>query len=249
MIELGFFAGQPVAVFGLGRSGSTAARALAASGAEVWAWDDDETARAEAEAKGIPLVDLYRCDWGELMTLVLAPGIPHTHPAPHPVAKLAREHGCAIIGDIELLGRAQRNATYLGVTGTNGKSTTTALIGHILSLSGRWVAVGGNLGPPALELEALDSGGIYVLELSSYQLELTVSITWDVGVLLNISPDHLERHGGLDGYIAAKRLIFHRQTKPRSAIVGIDDPHAEAIHASLAEVGDQNVIAISAGRR
>ncbi len=112
-------------------------------------------------------------------------------------------HRCEIIGDIELLARAQRDASYLGVTGTNGKSTTTALIGHILELSGRQVAVGGNLGIPALDLDPLDVNGIYVLEMSSYQLEITVSITFDVGVLLNVSADHIERHGGLDGYVAA----------------------------------------------
>ena len=128
----------------------------------------------------------------------------------------AKRHKVEIIGDIELLGRAQRNARYLGITGTNGKSTTTALIGHILEMSGRAVAVGGNLGTPVLTLEPLDLEGLYVLEMSSYQLELTLSITFDVAVLLNISPDHLERHGGFEGYVAAKRRIFHRQTKPRT---------------------------------
>jgi UDP-N-acetylmuramoylalanine--D-glutamate ligase len=161
------------------------------------------------------------------------------------VAALARKHGCEIIGDIELLGRAQRNATYLGVTGTNGKSTTTALIGHILETSGREVQVGGNLGMPALDLEPLDSGGIYVLEMSSYQLEITVSITFDVAVLLNISPDHLDRHGGFEGYLAAKRLIFHRQTKPRTAIVGIDDEICREIWQQLKAADEQNLIPVS----
>ena len=245
MIDLFYFAGLPVAVLGLGKSGIAAARALQASGAEVWAWDDNEDQRAAARAHDIPLVDLYHCNWPELTTLVLSPGIPHTHPVPHPVAAMARDNGCEIIGDIELLGRAQRNADYMGITGTNGKSTTTALIGHILELAGRDVQVGGNLGVPALELDALDQGGLYVLEMSSYQLELTLSITFDVAVLLNISEDHLERHGGFDGYVNAKRLIFHRQTKPRSAVVGVDDATARGIYEDLRAADEQVVIPIS----
>ncbi|MEE8189235.1 MAG: UDP-N-acetylmuramoyl-L-alanine--D-glutamate ligase [Kiloniellales bacterium] len=249
MIELGFFSGLPAAVLGLGKSGRMAARALQESGAEVWAWDDNEDVRTAAAGEGIPLVDLYQCNWAELTTLVISPGIPHTHPEPHPVATLAKEHGCEIIGDIELLARGQRNASYLGITGTNGKSTTTALIGHILELSGREVAVGGNLGPPALGLDALDEGGIYVLEMSSYQLEITVSITFDVGVLLNVSHDHVERHGGLEGYIEAKRLIFRRQTKPRSAVIGVDDDHCRRICDELKATDDQIIIPVSGNER
>jgi len=245
MIDLVFFQGLPVAVLGLGTSGLAAARALAASGAEVWAWDDSEDRRQAARAADIPLVNLYECNWRELTSLVISPGIAHTHPEPHPVAALAREHGCEIIGDIELLGRAARNAQYIGVTGTNGKSTTTALIGHVMEMAAREVAVGGNLGTPALALDTLESGGAYVLEMSSYQLEITVSITFDVAVLLNISPDHLERHGGLEGYVAAKRNIFRRQTRPRTAIVGIDDATCRAIHDELAAAGEQTVIPIS----
>ncbi len=245
MIDLSFFGGLPVAVLGLGRSGLSAARALMASGAEVWAWDDDVERRATAAAGGIPLVDLTGCDWRELTSLVISPGIPHSHPAPHPVAALAREHRCEIIGDIELLARSQRDASYLGVTGTNGKSTTTALIGHILETSGREVQVGGNLGTPALDLEPLDSSGIYVLEMSSYQLELTLSVTFDVAVLLNVTPDHLERHGGLEGYVAAKRLIFHRQTRPRTAVIGVDDETCRGICRQLTEAGEQIVIPVS----
>ena len=249
MIDLGFFGGLPVAVLGLGKSGLSAALTLRDSGAEVWAWDDNEDRRAAARKQDIPLVDLLSCDWRDLTSLIISPGIPHTHPEPHPVARLAKEHGCEIIGDIELLARAQRDASYLGVTGTNGKSTTTALIDHILKLSGRQVAVGGNLGIPALDLEPLDTGGYYVLEMSSYQLEITASITFDVGVLLNVSADHIERHGGLDGYVAAKRLIFHRQTKPRAAVVGIDDEICRGIFEHLKAAGEQTVVPISGETR
>ncbi|MGF1629667.1 MAG: UDP-N-acetylmuramoyl-L-alanine--D-glutamate ligase [Kiloniellaceae bacterium] len=248
MIDLSFFAGLPVAVLGLGKSGLAAARALHASGAEVWAWDDSEDQRAAARAVEIPLVDLNRANWQEVTSLILSPGIPHSFPAPHSIVAEAKKHDVEIIGDIELLARAQRNARYLGITGTNGKSTTTALIGHILKLAARRVEVGGNLGTPALTLEALESDGIYVLEMSSYQLELTLSITFDVAVLLNITPDHLDRHGGLAGYVKAKRLIFHRQTKPRTAIVGVDDATCSAIYDALNEAGEQVVIGISGER-
>ncbi len=248
MIDLSFFAGLPVAVLGLGKSGLAAAKALQAAGAEVWAWDDSEDQRAKAREAEIPLVDLHQANWQELTSLVLSPGIPHTHPEPHPVAELARRQNCEIIGDIELLGRAQRNARYLGITGTNGKSTTTALTGHILELAGRAVAIGGNLGTPVLTLEPLDLEGIYVLEMSSYQLELTLSITFDVAVLLNISPDHLERHGGFEGYVNAKRSIFHRQTKPRSAVIGVDDETCAAIFNALKAADEQDVIPVSGER-
>lgn len=248
MINLSFLSGMTIAVLGLGKSGMSAARALQAGGADVWAWDDNEDRRAAARAAGVPLVDLYGCNWHEPASLVLSPGIPHTHPTPHPVAVLAKSHDCEIIGDIELLARAQRDARYIGITGTNGKSTTTALIAHILSAAGREVAVGGNLGIPALDLAPLEAGGIYVLEMSSYQLEITLSITFDIAVLLNVSADHLERHGGLAGYTAAKRLIFRNQSAPHTAIVGMDDEISRGVFANLAAAADQMVIPISGQR-
>jgi UDP-N-acetylmuramoylalanine--D-glutamate ligase len=248
LIEVYPFAGYPVAVMGLGKSGLATAEALRAAGAEVWAWDDSEAKREEAKARGFEPVDLMTCHWNELTSLVLSPGIPHTHPRPHPVAALAKKHKVEIIGDIELLARCERHASYIGVTGTNGKSTTTALIGHILKKVGKRAAVGGNIGTPVLALDPIGDG-IYVLEMSSYQLELTVSLTFDVAVLINISADHLDRHGGMDGYIAAKKLIFHRQTSPRTAVVGVDDPHSLALHDELMRVADQHIIAISAVRR
>ena len=248
MIEVFPFAGLPVAVFGLGRSGLSAARALMAAGAEVRAWDDDARRRAIAAEAGVPLVDSMAADWRDLTTLVLSPGVPLTHPAPHPVVARAREAGCEVIGDIELLGRTMRGVRYIGVTGTNGKSTTTALIGHILALAGQDVAVGGNLGTPALDLDPLSADGAYVLEMSSYQIDLTVSITFDVAVLLNVTPDHLDRHGDFEHYLEVKRRIFHRQTTPRTAVVGVDDEAARAVHAALAVKAEQRVIAVSAER-
>lgn len=249
MINVFPFAGFPVAVFGLGRSGLAAARALAQSEAEVWAWDDDEGARGHARADDIPLVNLYTCDWKELTTLVLSPGIPLHHPKPHRVVELARGANCEIISDIELLVRAQRDASYIGITGTNGKSTTTALIGHVMQVSGHDAEVGGNLGIPALALEPMEIGGTYVLEMSSFQLELTKSITFDVAVLLNISADHLDRYAGMDDYIAAKKIIFNRQSKPRTAVVGVDDALCRAVYDELRAADEQVVIGISGSER
>ncbi len=248
MIDVFPFSSYAVAVLGLGKSGLAAAEALRASGAEVWVWDDNEERRSEARARGFEPVDLATCQWNELTSLVLSPGIPHTHPKPHPVAALARRHNVEIIGDIELLARCERLASFVGVTGTNGKSTTTALIGHILQKAGKRAAVGGNIGTPVLALNSVGDG-IYVLEMSSYQLELTVSLTFDVAVLINISPDHLDRHGGMTGYIAAKKQIFHRQTTPRTAVIGIDDEPSRTLRDELVHDGDQNVIAISAAHR
>ena len=249
MIDVFPFDGLPVPVLGLGRSGIAAAKALARGGADVWAWDDSEAARAHAAEEGVNIVDLNGIDWRETTSLILSPGIPHTHPKPNPIVRMARAAGCEVIGDVELLARTQRDASFVGITGTNGKSTTTALIGHIFLTSGREAEIGGNLGMPACSLAPLEGDGTYILEMSSYQLELTFSITFDVGVLLNISPDHLDRHGGMDGYIAAKRLIFHRQTKPRTAVIGIDDAYCRAIYAELYEADEQMVVGISAKER
>ncbi len=249
MIEPIAFGGLPVAVFGLGRSGLSAARALAAAGAEVWAWDDDDDQRAKASRDEVPLVDLTTCDWSALTTLVLSPGVPLTHPKPHPVVDLARAAGCEVIGDVELLSRSNYDARYIGVTGTNGKSTTTALIGHILSVAGRDVEVGGNLGTPVLDLHPLGEGGVYVLEMSSYQLDLTFTITFDVAVLLNVTPDHIERHGDFDTYLAVKKKIFHRQTNPRTAVICVDDDIGRGVLDELRARGDQRFIEAAVGRR
>ena len=232
MIDLSPFAGMPTAVLGLGRSGLGAAAALTASGVPVLAWDDDADRRREIAAK-VPLADLHACDWSAVRMLVLSPGIAHTHPAPHTLVTRAREAGCEIVSDIELLVRARPDAVFVGITGTNGKSTTTALIGHILARTGRPAAVGGNLGTPALALPNLAAGGIYVLELSSYQIELTPSLACEVAVLLNISPDHLDRYASMADYARAKAGIFGIERAAQTAVIGIDDPWCRAIHDRL----------------
>jgi UDP-N-acetylmuramoylalanine--D-glutamate ligase len=247
MIDLALCQGQRIAVMGLARSGLAAARALQAGGATVLAWDDGAAGRDAALAAGIPLTDLHSADLDGVSALILSPGIPHTFPTPNPVAARAKEAGIPIIGDIELLRCACPTARYLGITGTNGKSTTTALTGHILAACGRTIQVGGNLGIPVLTFDPLGPDGIYVLEMSSYQLELTPSLGFDAAVLLNITPDHLDRHGGMDGYIAAKRLAFRSGTAgPGIAIIGIDDPHCAAMAEALTAEAGRTVVRISA---
>ncbi len=246
-IDLSAFAGTPIAVLGLGKSGLSAARALQDSGADVRAWDDDPARREAAQSDGMAVVDLATADLHGVPMLLLSPGIPHTYPAPHPAVTQARAAGCEIVCDIELLARSETEAIYVGVTGTNGKSTTTALIGHVLDQLGKRAVIGGNIGAPALSLAPLAGGGIYVLELSSYQLELLPSATFNVAILLNISPDHLDRHGGMDGYIAAKRRIFAGQSAKSVAIVGVDDAASQAIYDELAK-SPQSVVAVSVER-
>jgi UDP-N-acetylmuramoylalanine--D-glutamate ligase len=226
-----------VAVLGLARSGLAAAQALRRAGAAVLAWDDAEAARAAAAAAGIPLADPGRADLADVALLVLSPGIPHSFPAPHPAVARVRAAGIPIAGDIDLLARALPAVRKIGITGTNGKSTTTALIGHVLDLAGLAPAVGGNLGIPVLGFEPPRPDGILVLELSSYQLELSPALALDVAVLLNITPDHLARHGGMDGYIRAKTLVFRHGTRPLTAVVGVDDAPCRAVAAGLRAEG------------
>ncbi|WP_193171664.1 UDP-N-acetylmuramoyl-L-alanine--D-glutamate ligase [Nisaea nitritireducens] len=247
--------GKSLFVMGLGLSGLATVEALVAGGAIVIAWDDREDRRAEAARLGARIENPDQADWNGIDALVLSPGIPHTHPAPHPAAAHARAAGIAIIGDVELLLAECPDAKIVAITGTNGKSTTTALIGHIFKAAGKQAEVGGNLGTPVLSFAPLGADGTYILELSSYQLELTPSLAPDIAILLNISPDHLERHGGLAGYIAAKQRIFANQAAGATAIVGIDDADAAAIADTLAQVirisGNDNETAdiLSAGTR
>jgi UDP-N-acetylmuramoylalanine--D-glutamate ligase len=249
VIDLSCFRGQTMAVMGLGRSGMTAALALRESGVASHVWDDSANRRAEAEQSGLSLLDPADTAWDGIDALVLSPGIPHTFPKPHPAATAARAAGCRIISDIELLARARPDARYVGVTGTNGKSTTTSLIGHLLTRAGRTVAVGGNLGEPVLALDTLDNDGIYVLELSSYQLEITDPLPYAVAILLNFSADHLDRHGGMDGYVAAKKRIFEGQTDAQIAIVGSDDETSANLAETLRNETRLRVVPISGSRR
>lgn len=238
MLTLDFAKGRTYAVMGLGKSGAVAARALADAGATVLAWDDTEAGRNRvAGMAGVELTDLAARGLGGVDALVLSPGIPHTHPEPHPVAADATARDLSIIGDVELLLRALPDRRVVAITGTNGKSTTTALIGHILQQAHLPVQVGGNLGRPALEFEDPGRDGVLVLELSSYQLEITPSLAPTVAVFLNITPDHIERHGDLAGYIAAKRRIFAHQSPGSVAVVGVDDEPSHEIAEKLRRDG------------
>lgn len=251
MIPIKEFAGQYVAVFGLGRTGLATVRALLAGGAKVHAWDDSEASRQHAIEQGIELVDINKRDWQQYSALILSPGIPYRFPEPHRVVKLARMVGVEVIGDMELFARAVNalpghlKPRIIGVTGTNGKSTTTSLIGHVLKKAGKDVRVGGNIGIGVLDMAPLHANAVYVLELSSYQLDLVESLKCDVAVLLNITPDHLERHGGLEGYVKAKRRIFDNQTARDFAVIGMDTVLTQTTMMKLSMSGIQQTVGVS----
>jgi UDP-N-acetylmuramoylalanine--D-glutamate ligase len=242
------FAGERIAVVGLGRAGLPAAQRLAAWGAEVTVWDDRAEARAQAEAAGMTLRDVAAASFAA-DALLLSPGIPHALPKPHPAADRARAAGAPILCDVEYLFRAVRAAgsaaVFTGITGTNGKSTTTALIHHLLAQAGRAAEVGGNLGPAALGLNILGSGGVYVLEMSSYMLERIATVGFNRSVMLNLSPDHLDRHGSMAGYAAAKANIFARQVESDVAVLGQDD----AMTAALAGAVTARLVPVSGHRK
>lgn len=229
MIPVPGFEGRRVAVFGLGRSGITAARALKAGGALPVLWDDGVSGRMQAEAEGFVVEDLTVADWSAFAALVLSPGAPLTHPRPHWTVEKAREAGVPVLGDVELFARALAarpdgtRPAVIAITGTNGKSTTTALIGWVLKQAGLKVHIGGNIGIGVLALPEPTAGVVYVIEVSSYQLDLTTSFAPDVAILTNISPDHLDRHGGMEGYVAAKMRLFARMEPERLALIGVDD--------------------------
>ena len=247
MIPVPGYEGRRVAVFGLGRSGITAARALQAGGAIPVLWDDGVSGRMQAEAEGFTVEDLTVADWSGFSALVLSPGAPLTHPKPHWTVDRAHEAGVPVIGDIELFARAvaalpqTQRPKVVAVTGTNGKSTTTALIGWVLRQAGLTVHVGGNIGIGVLALPAPTPDAVYVIEVSSYQLDLTTTFAPDVAILTNISPDHLDRHGGMEGYVAAKRRIFQAQRPDATALVGVDERWGRRIADAL----PQRVITIS----
>lgn len=240
-------------VFGLGLSGIATCEALVASGAQVYSFDENREARdktADTE---------YRCEhpknwpWKDLEAIVISPGIPLTHPKPHAIVRKSQQENVPVIGDTELFARAinalepQARPRVVGVTGSNGKSTTTALIGHILKQAGEDVYVGGNIGEAVLSLPAFDSDAIYVLELSSFQLDLTHSMHLDVAVFLNLSPDHIDRHGSVDGYLAAKRRIFLNQTAADLAVVGVDDDYGQSVCTRLMASNSADVRLVSSG--
>jgi UDP-N-acetylmuramoylalanine--D-glutamate ligase len=251
MIALTAFAGRTLAVFGLGTSGLATCRALKAGGAEVVACDDEPRKAAEAAAAGFALADLRRIDWSRVTALVLSPGVPLTHPAPHWSVGLARNAAVEVIGDIELYCRQRRavapDAPFIAITGTNGKSTTTALIAHVLDAAGFGAERGGNIGTAILSLEPPHRGHAHVIECSSYQIDLAPSLDPSVGILLNVSPDHLDRHGSLREYAAIKERLVMGVQPGGTPIVGVDDNWGQAAADRIERTG-RRVVRVSVRR-
>ncbi len=251
MIPITTFAGKTVAVFGLGGSGLASARALLAGGADVIGWDDSADTVAKAASAGIPIADLRTIDWSTISALLLAPGVPLTHPAPHWPVGLARANAVEVIGDIELFCRERRahapNAPFVAITGTNGKSTTTALMAHLMAEAGFDAQLGGNIGTAILSLEPPGAGRVHVIECSSYQIDLAPSLDPSVGILINISEDHLDRHGTLANYAAVKERLVAGVPDSGTAIVGVDDNWCAATADRLDQSG-KNVVRVSVRR-
>ena len=259
MIPVRGHEGQIVAVLGLGRSGRATAAALKAGGAQVVAWDDGPSGREAAEAQGIELRDLTRASAYEgVSLLVTSPGIPHLYPAPHAAIAAAWEAGVPVDNDIGLFFRSYATEDFdqfdtlprvVAITGSNGKSTTSALVHHILIENGRPAQLAGNIGRGVLDLDPPHDGEVVVLELSSYQTELARALTPDIAVLTNLSPDHLDRHAGPGGYFAAKRRLFS-EGGPDRAVIGVDENEGRYLANQLAiAAADDRVIAISLGRK
>ncbi len=243
-------------MFGLGGSGLASASALLAGGADVIAFDDDAASVAKARAAGIPTADLRQASWARISALVLAPGVPLTHPAPHWVVALAHQAGVEVIGDIELFCRERRtiapDAPFVAITGTNGKSTTTALIAHLAAAAGMDAQLGGNIGTAILSLQPPRAGRVqplrvHVIECSSYQIDLAPSLDPSIGILINLTEDHLDRHGTMEHYAAVKERLVAGVPKDGSAIVGVDDEWCEKIARRFDQAG-KRVVRISARR-
>ena len=248
-----------VAILGLGRSGLSAARALSAGGATPVCWDDNPAARARAEAEGFVCTDLMKPGaFDTIARLVVSPGIPHLYPAPNPVIAAALEAGVAVDNDIGLFFQSFATLAWdnfdqaprvIAVTGSNGKSTTSALIHHILEHAGRPTQLAGNIGRGVLDMDPAIDGEVVVLELSSYQTDLARALTPDIAVFTNLSPDHLDRHGGMGGYFAAKRRLF-AEGGPDRAVVGVDEMEGRFLAGQLSEgAADDRVIRVSVERK
>jgi UDP-N-acetylmuramoylalanine--D-glutamate ligase len=251
MIPITAFAGQKVAIFGLGGSGLASASALLAGGADVVGWDDSADAVIKATSAGIPTADLREVDWSRISALVLAPGVPLTHPAPHWTAALAHAAGVEVIGDIELFCRERRSrapgSPFVAITGTNGKSTTTALAAHLLRSAGREAEFGGNIGTAILSLAPPAEGRAHVIECSSYQIDLAPTLDPSVGILLNISEDHLDRHGTLAHYAAVKERLVAGVPRDGVAVIGVDDDWCAAAADRIERAG-KAVVRVSVRR-
>ncbi|HCI99810.1 MAG TPA: UDP-N-acetylmuramoyl-L-alanine--D-glutamate ligase [Sulfitobacter sp.] len=259
MIPVQGLTGAKVAILGLGRSGLSAARALAAGGAVPICWDDNPAARAAAQAEGFDCVDLGKAGvFDDIARLIVSPGIPHLYPAPNPVIVAALSAGVPVDNDIGLFFQSFATLAWdnfdvvpkiIAITGSNGKSTTSALVHHILKHAGRPTQLAGNIGRGVLDIEPAIDGEVVVLELSSYQTDLARNLTPDVAVFTNLSPDHLDRHAGMGGYFAAKRRLF-AEGGPDRAVIGVDEPEGRFLAGQLSEgAADDRVIRVSVDRK
>jgi UDP-N-acetylmuramoylalanine--D-glutamate ligase len=252
LIPVTTFAGKRVAVFGLGNSGLLAARALKEGDADVIAFDDSEKTISAARAAGLKVEDLRGLDWSKISALVLAPGVPLTHPEPHWSVKLARKAGVEVIGDIELFCRERMKSgaecPLVAITGTNGKSTTTALIAHVINNAGLDAQMGGNIGVPVLALEPFRAKRAYVLEVSSYQIDLAPSLRPTVGILLNVTEDHLDRHGSMENYAAIKERLPANVEAGGTAVIDVDDAYTRAAAERIERAGKKVVRISVAGK-
>ncbi|HXW72335.1 MAG TPA: UDP-N-acetylmuramoyl-L-alanine--D-glutamate ligase [Methylocella sp.] len=249
MTPVSCFRGKHAAVFGLGGSGFVTAQALIAGGARVSVWDDNEHAREKARAAGLRIENLATADWQSFDSLILSPGVPLTHPAPHWTVLKARQKAIEVIGDIELFCRERfhiaPDAPFIAITGTNGKSTTTALAAHLFRSFGYAVEVGGNIGTPILALKPPAPERVHVIECSSFQIDLAPSLNPSAGILLNVTPDHLDRHGTMENYASIKQRLLE---KAALAVVGADDDISCSIASHLAKAG-RKIVRISASGR
>ena len=255
MIPSRAFANRTVAVFGLARTGLGAVRALVAGGTTVIAWDDNSTARDLGGQEGAELMPWREWPWESIAALILSPGVPLTHPEPHGVVQHANRARVPVIGDVELFAHEIRpqadqpgKASVIAITGTNGKSTTTALVGHILNQCGFSAQIGGNIGKSVLELAPPTAKTIYVLEMSSFQIDLTPGLHPDVSVLSNLSPDHIDRHGTMENYAAIKARLMKQTARDGQVVIGVDDSHASAIFTQLASSGGAQAHPVSVGK-
>jgi len=255
MIASRAFANRTVAVFGLARTGLGAVRSLVAGGTTVIAWDDSSTARDLGGQEGAQLMPWREWPWEKISALLLSPGVPLTHPQPHGVVEHANRAKVAVIGDVELFAREIRTqadqpgkAPVIAITGTNGKSTTTALVGHILNQCGFNAQIGGNIGKSVLELAQPTAKTIYVLEMSSFQIDLSPGLKPDVGVLSNLSPDHIDRHGTMENYAAIKARLMKQTAKDGQVVIGVDDSYASAIFTQLSASGGAQAQPVSVGK-
>jgi UDP-N-acetylmuramoylalanine--D-glutamate ligase len=255
MIPSRYYANKTVAIFGLARTGLGAVRALVAGGTKVIAWDDNSQARDLGGQEGAELMPWREWPWESIAALILSPGVPLTHPAPHGVVEHANRARVPVIGDVELFAHEIRTsadqpgkAPVIAITGTNGKSTTTALVGHILNQCGFNAQIGGNIGKSVLELAQPTAKTIYVLEMSSFQIDLTPGLVPDVAVLSNLSPDHIDRHGTMENYAAIKARLMKQTARDGQVVIGVDDSYSAGILTQLSAAGGAQAHPVSVGK-